>query len=429
MRPSPAFRAWAFLHARVLGLLSLVIVWVLPRLPARWQPSGAGLIDSLSPEVRTALRRDGLEPAAELLAGPSLRRVRLPLGVRGWLVTGYDEVRSVLADSHTFSNDFGHVIGRPGVGPELDPGGLGTSDPPYHTELRRLLAPEFTARRLESRAPRVREVVEAQLDVLDREADEDGRVDLFAHFARPVPWLVICDLLGISEADRSALLRLRDDRFDLANGIVGPLTTMTGWTRHLREMAARSRADPQPGLLGRLAVSADGRLDDAQLAGVLDGLITGGLETTASMLALGAVVAMDEPGTFEALRDPTMPARPHVDELLRRLSVVQVAFPRFARSDTRIGEETIRRDDVVICSLSAANHDHGQAGSAHVAFGHGLHRCLGAELARMELETALPALLRRFPTMRPAGPISQLGFHGHAAVFGLRELPVLLGGG
>ena len=106
-----------------------------------------------------------------------------------------------------------------------------------------------------------------------------------------------------------------------------------------------------------------------------------------------------------------------------------MAFPRFARADTGVGDTTVLRDDVVICSLSAANHDARGSTAGHLAFGHGLHRCLGAELARMELETALPALLRRFPAMRLATPVSRLRFHRHAAVFGLRELPVHLGDG
>ena len=410
-------------------MLSGVLVRVLPRVPARLRPSGAGLLDSLSPEVRAALRRDGLEPAAELLAGPPVRRVRLPLGVRGWMVTGYDDVRSVLADARTFSNDFGHLIGRPGIGQELDPGGLGLSDPPYHTEMRRLIAPEFSTRRLASQLPRVQAIVDGRLDALEREADGDGRVDLVAHFARPVPSLVICDLLGIREEDRALLADLSAGRFDLDGGVVEPLASVGGWNEHLRDLVARARSDRQPGLITRLVSSAGDQLSDTQLAGIVDGLVTGGLETTASMLALSALVSIEEPAVADPLRDPDQPPRPHIDELLRRLSVVQVAFPRFARADTVVGDTTVLRDDVVICSLSAANHDARGSAAGHLAFGHGLHRCLGAELARMELETALPALVRRFPAMRLATPVSRLHFHRHAAVFGLRELPVHLGGG
>jgi cytochrome P450 len=408
-----------------------VIAWVLtsvvPRLPTRLHPSQGHLVERLSPEIRSALRRDGLEPDPELLAAAPVRQVRLPLGSRGWLVTGYDEVRAVLADARSFSNDFGHVIGRPGVGQELDPGGLGVSDPPYHTELRRLLAPEFTARRLASRLPRIEQIVAAQLDALERESGADGRVDLVAHFARPVPWLVMCDLLGIGEDDRAVLYGLAGDRFDVGGGVIGSLTEMTAWNEQLRHLVAQARTDPRPGLLARLVASAGDELGDVRLAGVVDGLIVGGLETTASMLALGVLVALRDPEVRTSLADPSTPARPLVEELLRRLSVVQVPFPRFARADVRLGEAVVREGDVVICSISAANHDPGARAAGHLAFGHGLHRCVGAELARLELGTALPALHRRFPRLRLAVPDQDLAFHDHSVVFGVRELPVALG--
>ncbi len=129
-------------------------------------------------------------------------------GVRGWMVTGYDEARSVLADAETFSNDFGHMVGRPGIGRELDPGGLGLSDPPYHTELRRLLAPEFTPRRLASRLPtRCRPSSTNSSTSSTARPTATGSVDLVAHFARPVPWQVICDLLGIREDGSRAARR------------------------------------------------------------------------------------------------------------------------------------------------------------------------------------------------------------------------------
>ena len=378
-------------------------------------------------EVRAALRRDGLGPARELTVGAPVREVPLPLGARGWLITGYDEVRAVLSDAGTFSNDFGHLVGRPGIGHELDPGGLGLSDPPDHTALRRLLAPEFSARRLATLQPRVRKIVDAQLDVLERESDCSDCVDLLEHFARPVPWLVICELLGIRETDRVALHELASDRFDLSGGIIGSLGTVKGWKEHLRQLIARSRTDPEPGLIARLTSAAGPDLDDVQLAGVVDGLITGGLETTASMLALGALKLMQEPESLEELRvAPGLPG-PLVDDLLRELSVVQVAFPRFARDAVRVGEVDVRRDDIVICSLSAANHDLGERSGPHVAFGHGLHRCVGAGLARMELETALAGLVRRFPGIRPAVPLQELAFHRDSVVFGVHALPVLLG--
>jgi hypothetical protein len=164
MTPELGFRARGKVHAHLVRTLAwcvgLYLTRVLPRLPTRWHTLGGWSLDSLSDEARTTMRRNGLLPVPELVQGAAVRPMALPLGATGWLITGYDEVRAVLADSHTFSNDFGHAIGRPGIGRELDPGGLGTSDPPYHTQLRRLLAPEFTAHRLRSRRPRVQAIVE-----------------------------------------------------------------------------------------------------------------------------------------------------------------------------------------------------------------------------------------------------------------------------
>ena len=247
IRPSPGSRARAIVRARLLRTLSAVLVRALPRVPAPLRPSGAGCSTHCRPRCAPHCTATVSHPAPALLEGPPVRQVRLPLGVRGWMVTGYDEARSVLADARTFSNDFGHLVGRPGIGRELDPGGLGLSDPPYHTGLRRLLAPEFGARRLASRLPSVQAIVDEQLDALEREADDDGRVDLVTHFARPVPWRVICDLLGIREDDRALLADLSAGRFDLDGGVVGPLAAVGGWNEHLRDLVGPGPGRPAAG--------------------------------------------------------------------------------------------------------------------------------------------------------------------------------------
>jgi len=218
---------------------------------------------------------------------------------------------------------------------------------------------------------------------------------------------------------------------------VASLGAVTDWVRFLRAMVTRMRAAPGPGLIGRLSAASGDELDDVELAGLVDGMIVGGLETTASMLALGAVVLVQDEQVSASLRRG-QPPRPYVDELLRHLSVVQVAFPRFARTDTLVGETSVRAGDVVVCSLLAANRDARRGdgldlvdpapSSAHLAFGHGLHRCVGAELARLELETALPALVQRFPHLRLAVATEDLVFRARSVVFGVQEeLPVLLG--
>ena len=174
------------------------------------------------------------------------------------------------------------------------------------------------------------------------------------------------------------------------------------------------------------------------LAGLADGVLTGGLETTVSMLSLGTIALLDDPATAVRLRDDDTAVEPFVEELLRYLTVVQVGFPRFAVRDLELGGQTILAGDVLIPSLSGANRDprHGAALDTvdidrppvgHLAFGHGLHRCVGAELARLELRLAYPALVRRFPDLSLAVPTKALTYRPLSFVYGVTELPVRLG--
>jgi cytochrome P450 len=176
-------------------------------------------------------------------------------------------------------------------------------------------------------------------------------------------------------------------------------------------------------------------ISDQELAGLADGLLTGGLETTTSMLALGAIVLLRDPELRRTLIAHDAAVDPFVDELLRYLTVVQVAFPRIARADITVGDRRIEAGDLVFCSLSAANRggdpdldrfDSTRATRPHLAFGHGIHRCIGAELARMELRTAYPALLRRFPDIAQATDLDQLEYRKLSFVFGVESLPVTL---
>jgi cytochrome P450 len=390
----------------------------------RSRAGSADLIERLPEETRVLLRRDGLDPVPALTDGPVVRPVPLPLGLRGWAVTGYEEVRAVLADSVSYSNDFGHLVGRPGIASTQDPGGLGMTDPPEHTRLRRLLAPAFTAARLRGMRTRVEAIVDVQLDALA--ASGTGEVDLWRCFALPVPALVIGDLLGLRSADRDALVALSAQRFDVGPGAVASLDAVGRSLALLREVVTHERRDPGPGLLGSLVREHGEELSDAELAGLADGLVTGGLETTASTLALGVVMLVADSTRGEALRAGEDPD-PYVATVLRHVSAVQVAFPRFVRTPVVLGGERLAPGEVVLCSLSAANRDQAHGGDPHLAFGHGPHRCLGAELARTELAVALPALARRFPDLSLAVPAADLPYRALSVVYGVESLLVRLG--
>jgi cytochrome P450 len=400
-----------------------------------------GIIDRLPPPSRAMLLRSGLDPVAtlaELREREPISRLALPLGMRGWLVTGYHDVRAVLADADSFSNDYRNVVGRGGLTAEKDPGGLGMADPPDHTRLRRLVSPDFTARRLARLVPFVEGVVDDRLDAMADAASHDpaASIDLVPAFAVPIPALTISALLGIAPEDRDEFMAHCGGRFDVTGGLGESLDAIGGSLDYLRGVIAVQRKTPGDGLLGRIIVEHGDDVTDAELAGLADGVLTGGFESTASTLALCAIVLSHDPAARHVVRegDPAAVAAV-VDELLRYLSVVQVAFPRFARKRIELNGVTIEEGDVVVCSLSSANRDPllgtgldgirlTAAEASHLAFGHGVHRCVGAELARLELRVALPALFRRFPNLEIA--TQELEFRELSLVFGVDALPVMV---
>jgi cytochrome P450 len=418
-------------RGRIIGLLARL------RLGRRRAAGSTDALLSMLPDsALVPLQRDGLDPVPELgrlRVEEPVSRMKLPFGLRAWVVTGYEESKAVLGAGSAFSNDFTNLVGTVGITADQNPGGLGFTDPPDHTRLRRLLTPEFTGHRLRRLGPRIESIVAGQLDEMAATARAGEQVDLVQQFALPIPSLTICELLGVPYEDRADFQRLSTTRFDLLGGVTGSLGAISESMEYLLDIVKGQRADPGEGLLGQLVREHGDDISDYELAGLADGLLTGGLETTASMLALGTIVLLEHPESRAAVRDDDEAVDPFVDELLRYLTVVQVAFPRFARERVEIAGQTIEEGDIVLCSLSAANRDGGfdsfdptGAARPHLAFGYGLHRCIGAELARMELRTAYPALVRRFPDIRLATKPGELSYRKLSFVFGVDALPVML---
>lgn len=267
-------------------------------------------------------------------------------------------------------------------------------------------------------------------------------MDLVEHFAMPVPALVICELLGVPYEDRDDFQQFSVARFDVFGGAGASFSAVSQSLDYLRGIVAEQRRNPGDGLLGMLVREYGDSITDEELTGLADGVLTGGLETTASMLALGTLILLQNPEHFTALRDaedPEAVAAPFVDELLRHLTVVQTAFPRFAREDVEIGGVQISGGDIVLVSLSAADRDarlgedmdrfdpSRQVTGSHLAFGYGIHRCIGAELGKMELRAAFPQLVRRFPELKLAVEPRDLEFRKLSIVYGVDSLPVRLG--
>lgn len=435
-----------------------------------WQTKrGKSPLALLPASATMPLRRNGLDPLPELSAlraDTPVAKLPLPFGVNVFLVSGYQQAKQVLADTETFSNDFANIAADEslvaaigGNAEEKDPGGLGMADPPDHTRLRKILTPEFTMRRLSRLTPRLEEIVQGQLDEMEQRYIRSGGkpIDLCELFSLPIPSLAICELLGVPYEDREAFQRLSVARFDLFAGAGASLGAISESLDYLMGVVAQQRKEPGDGLLGMIIREHGDAISDRELAGLADGILVGGFETTASMIALGALVLLRDPLTRDRIGNDPAAIAPFVEELLRYLTVVQVAFPRFARVDCEVDGVRIGKGDVVLVSLSAADRDpalvaddrSGKSGTApsdrtdraridldridldraptkHLAFGHGAHRCIGAELGRMELRIAYPALVKRFPNLRLATPPEELDYRQTSIVYGVEQLPVHL---
>jgi cytochrome P450 len=361
-----------------------------------------------------------------------------PDGHEGWLVTGYDAVRQLMADTRFSSRQDIGVLHMPYETPGIPvatepspqiPGMFISMDPPDHSRMRKRLTGAFTVKRMKQLEDRITEVVERQLDEL---AKLTPPIDLVKEFALPVPSLVICELLGVPYADRetfqvnSAKFLEKDVTLEEKMGAYGALT------RFLAELVTGKRAEPGDDILSDLARHDD--LTIEELTGAAFLLLLAGHETTANMLALGTFALLEHPSQLAELRADTALLPDAVEELLRYLSIADIFF-RYATEDIELGGETIPEGSTVIVSLLAANHDpqrfenpdtldiHRKA-RGHLSFGHGVHQCLGQQLARIEMRAGFEALLRRFPTLSLAIPAEEVKLKTDMNIYGVHALPV-----
>ncbi|MER6121620.1 cytochrome P450 [Streptomyces sp. NPDC001795] len=369
-----------------------------------------------------------------LREGCPVARAELPTGDRAWLVTRYEDVRAVLNDTR-LSRAATTRPDAPRLGPARpEPDSIMAMDPPDHTRLRRLLAPAFTGRQAELLRPRIVRTAERLLDDM---AEIGPPVDLVEHLARPLPIITICELLGVPERDRESFKEWTDAALTLAPHAAG---TVTGARQrladYLRHLIAEKQQAPGDDLLGTLIAARDeDRLRPAELVTVAATLLTAGYHTVANSLANSVLALLRHPEQLDPLRGAKGFPAAAVEELLRWTpGPVSGGTIRIATEELKIGSTVVRPGEAVIPSTASANRDAAafpdpdaldltRAGNRHIAFGHGIHRCLGAQLARVELQVAFGALLRRFPGLRLAVAEEELTW-GTGMIRGVSALPV-----
>lgn len=375
---------------------------------------------------------DPPESLAELREQSPLSRLDYPDGHQGWLAAGHALVREVLADQRFSARpELRHmpVPGAPGSDRPAPPGMFSGMDAPEHTRYRRLLTGQFTVRRMRRLTDRVRQITDEHLDAM---AEHGGPADLVTALAHPVPAQVICELLGVPYADRARFQTDALALFRLDNSPEQMAAAYGAVHGFIQDLVAAKRAAHTDDLLSGLTESD---LTDEELVNIGFTLLGAGLDTTANMLALGVFALLGHPGQLAALRaDPGIADRA-VEELLRYLSVIPFTV-RTALEDVELGGEVIKAGETVTVSVPAANRDPAHFADpdtldllrktgGHVAFGHGVHQCLGQQLARVELQVALPALVTRFPSLRLAVPADEVAMRTDMLIYGVHRLPVV----
>jgi cytochrome P450 len=380
--------------------------------------------------------------------GP-VHAVTLADGHDAWLVVSYEEARAALNEARLSKDMHAALATGSGVVAEGLPGPafarhMLTVDPPDHTRLRRLVSAAFSMRRVEALRPRVQAITDDLLDDIARQGP-DSRIDLVTTFAFPLPFTVICELLGVPHRDRAPLgegfTKLlvptsTPAEYSAAKEASDAVVAMLG------ALVEAKQVDPDDDLVSGLVNARNGEesLDSQELLSTIFQLIVAGHDTTASLIGNSVVVLLRNPDQLTQLRaDPTRIPKA-VEEFLRYDAPVPHSTFRYTAAPLTLGGVAIPAGEQVIICLAAANRDADRYAhpeeldlerdeARHLAFGHGIHHCLGAPLARLEGHIALESLLRRFPEISLAVPAADLHWgHGDGLVLrGLSELPVIPG--
>ncbi|OXM59755.1 cytochrome P450 [Amycolatopsis vastitatis] len=384
-------------------------------------------------------RTNPLDPPpqyARLRDGEPVSKVRLPDGSVSWVVTRYDDMRTVLTDQR-FSADSrkpGFPILMPHRHLMQDVRMMNRLDLPEHTAFRRIFVKPFTSGSISVMRPDIQRFVDELIDDMLRQGPP---VDLVQAFSLPAPAKVICQMLGVPYDDAGFLQRFSKVLTNRTTNLDDVQQALDTLFSYVDEALRRQEKSPTDGLLGKLVAdnAVTKALSHEELVSTVVVLLVDGYETTANMITLGTVALFQNPDQLAALRaDPSLGA-PATEELLRYLSISDIGVARVAVEDVQLGDVTIRAGEGVMTLVAAANHDEaafpGGAGldinrhqRPHLTFGHGIHQCLGKHLVTLELEVVYSTLFRRIPTLRLDVATEDIPFKHDAGLYGVWELPV-----
>ncbi|MER6668442.1 cytochrome P450 [Amycolatopsis japonica] len=392
--------------------------------------------DPVAIPVRRGCPFDPPAEYARLRAEHPLTSLRLPGGRTGWLVTRYQDIRAVLSNTHLTPALVQVTPATELPLPEeelaVPRGTFAAMDPPEHTRYRKLVASRFTPKRVHQLTPRIEQIVDGLLTDM---IDDGSPADLVSQFAKPLALTMVSELLGLPPAERAGFQSAIMTMFSLTSTTEQLRPAHATLYQGLRDLVAARHSEPGDDLISEL-VQADHGLADEEIVNMAALLLLAGLETSSHMIALSVFTLLEHPGQLAALRADQGLIGNAVEELLRYLTIVQFGLTRTAREDFHIAGHLVRKGEIVVASVAAANRDPGvftdpdrldlrRDEAPHLAMGHGAHHCLGAHLAKAEIRIALGSLFRRLPSLQLAIPAERVRRGDEDMVFyGLHELPV-----
>lgn len=379
----------------------------------------------------SAFKADPFAYYAQLRADAPVQQVRWSRGSTAWLVTRYADVDAALRDPRLTKEGGPRV---PALFSSLQRNLL-SLDGPDHDRLRRLVHQAFTPRRLEAMREQVHVISGELLDVAERR----GGLDLVADYAAPLPLTLIARIIGVPERDAPRFRAWTRALVAVTDRPLRNTASVLRFLRYLRRLVADRTRDPRDDLVSALVAARDSgdQLTTDEIVAMLFLLLTAGHETTVNLVGAGTLALLEHPEQAALLRDDDTLARPAVEELLRFTSPVETATERWAAQDVEIAGTVVPQGSLVLAVLASANRDGAvfdrpdaldlaRSPNPHLAFGKGAHYCLGAPLARLEAQVAVPALLRRAPRLRRPDPGAPVAWRAGAIVRGLESLPLLL---